>query len=384
MSETALSAQDHARAMTPYTEVGLETARTLGNRGPVEFGADGKLAAHILEAFWQTGFYVFEGAIDSKEIALLRAEMDDLLDRAPVDNGASLDHKGRPAFGTEFERSVYSLVRPLADPWGGTEVLNGRHPTQMNQPTPEVDHPDKVVFIMSGMCQTMDSGLRLYGHPDLLRIAASINGEDFVPYNDATFVKQPGVGGSVSWHQDGVTHWDSPAWDQGIHGFNFQVQLYDTSARSCLWVMPGSHKLGKLDIKAMVRDNGGSEQLPGAVPLYCNAGDVTIVNRQALHCSFANTSDDMRISLTFGFHRRASVLGAKGALSETEDLVYDEQRILERSEVIGIAIDARRQFYPAEDPFCYEPLKDRQNLLRFNQPNWERVIKNYNLKDLSI
>ena len=67
---------------------------------------------------------------------------------------------------------------------------------------------------------------------DLLAAAASINGDDFVPYNDATFVKQPGLGGSVSWHQDGVTHWDNPEWDSGIHGFNFQVQLYDTSAEA--------------------------------------------------------------------------------------------------------------------------------------------------------
>jgi hypothetical protein len=34
-------------------------------------------------------------------------------------------------------------------------------------------------------------------------------------------------------------------------------------------VIPGSHKQGKVDIKAMVRANGGSEQLPGAVPLVC-------------------------------------------------------------------------------------------------------------------
>ena len=33
-------------------------------------------------------------------------------------------------------------------------------------------------------------GLRLYGHPGLLAVAASINGDDFVPYNDAIFVKK--------------------------------------------------------------------------------------------------------------------------------------------------------------------------------------------------
>ena len=107
--------------------------------------------------------------------------------------------------------------------------------------------------------------------------------------------------------------------DQGIHGFNFQVQLYDTSAQSCLWVVPGTHKEGKLDIKERVADNAGSEFLPDAVPLFAAAGDVTIVNRQALHGSFANTSEDMRVSLTFGFHRRTSVLGARGALSQSNE-----------------------------------------------------------------
>ena len=218
----------------------------------------------------------------------------------------------------------------------------------------------------------------------MLAAAASINGDDFVPYNDATFIKQPRLGGSVSWHQDGVTHWDNPEWDSGIHGFNFQVQLYDTSARSCLWVVPGTHKEGKIDIAARVAINNGSEKLPDAVPLYCDAGDVTIVNRQALHGSFANTSEDLRISLTFGFHRRRSVLGAAGALSESESVRYDEARIAKRSEVVAVAIDARAQFYPDQPRFHYQPMAGQEQDLQFNDANWQRVIKDYNLNDLSI
>lgn len=377
------SIAEYNESLAPYLEAGVGRAATLGNRGPAQFSEDGKLTPDILDAFWRTGFYVFEGLIEPSEIALLRQDIASLLDRAPVDNGAEFDRYGRPAFGQEFARNVYSLIRPLADPWGGTDVLNGRHQTRMVQPVPDCDTPQKVVFLMSGMCQIMDSGLRLYGHPDLLTIAASINGDDFVPYNDAIFVKQAGVGGSVSWHQDGVTHWDSPDWNESIHGFNFQVQLYDTSASSCLWVAPGTHKEGRIDIKKRVADNG-SEQLPDAVPLYAKAGDVTIVNRQALHCSFANTSTDQRISLTFGFHRRSSVLGAKGALSETADTYYDEERIDKRSKVIGVAIDARSQFYPEEKRFNYQPMSGREEELRFSSENRQAVIMDYNLNDLSI
>ena len=379
-----MKASEYKSAQTEYVNAGIERARALGNRGPVRFDAAGRLHPEILDAYWRTGFYVFEGLVDGAETQLLRGEIEELLQRAPTDNGATEDAQGRPAFGQQFARPTYSLIRPLSDPWGGTDKLNGRHPTKMTQPESEQQAPAKVVFLMSGMCQIMASGLRLYGHPELLSIAASINGDDFVPYNDAIFVKLPGLGGSVSWHQDGVTHWDSPQWDQGIHGFNFQVQLYDTSAFSCLWVVPGTHKAGKLDITRVVADNQGSEFLPDAVPLYAKAGDVTIVNRQALHGSFANTSQDTRVSLTFGFHRRGSVLGARGALSQTNDEVYDAQRIDQRSQVIGVAIDAREKFYADEKRYIYQPMLGREAELQFSDATWERVIRDYNLQDLSI
>jgi len=380
---SALSAKAYNDDIKSYVEEGIERAQGLGNRGPIKFSDDGTLAPEILEAYARTGFYVFEGLVDDAEISLLQDEIQSLLERAPIDNGASTDRQGRPAFGTDFKKAVYTLVRPLSDPWGGTDALNGRHPTQMAQPTADADAPDMVVFALQGMCQIMDSGLRLYGHPKLLSIAATINGDDFVPYTEVVFVKQPGVGGSVSWHQDGVTHWDSPEWDENIHGFNFQVQLYDTSAQSCLWVVPGSHKLGKVDIKQMVEDSG-SDRLPDAVPLYAKAGDVTIVNRQALHGSFANTSNDLRVSLTVGFHRRKSVLGASGALAEPTGAYYDEKLIDERSQVIAVGIDARSKFYPDEQSFNYQPMVGREGELRFTPENWEKIIRDYNLKDLAI
>ena len=370
--------------MAEYARAGVERALGLGNRGPVRCDSGGRLHPEILDAFSEHGFYVFEGIIDDAEIEELRVDVDYLLEHAPTGHEATLDRAGRPAYGQEFATNPYVFIKPLSDPWGGTKILGGRHPTKMTQPVPASDAPAEVVHILSGMCQTMPSGLRLYGHPRLLAIAESINGNDFVPYNDATFIKLPGLGGSVSWHQDGVTHWGSPVWDEGIHGFNFQVQLYACTARNCLWVLPGTHRLGRVDIKALVADNGGSDQLPGAVPLVCNPGDVTIANRQVLHASFANTSPDLRVSLTFGFHRRSSVLGARGSLSQSAAEVYDEQRIFERSSVIQVAIDARAQHFSAERPFAYRPFKGLENGFRFDEATYERVVRDYTLKDLAI
>ena len=380
----APSAAEHARAMRDYMRDGERRARELGNRGPVRFKDGHALADEILDAYWQHGFYVLEDVIADEEIAELRAETARMLDRAPVRRDAEVDAHGRPALGAGFKRPAFTFIRPLSDPVGGTKQLGGRHPTKMVEPDPGNDAPEEVVHLAHGMCQHLESGLRLYGHPQLLAIAENINGADFTPFNDAIFVKQPGLGGSVAWHQDGLTHWNSPNWNEGIHGFNFQVQLYPTTPGNCLWVMPGTHKKGRLDIKAMVAENDGSERLPGAVPLICKPGDVTMVNRQTLHCSFANTSPDLRISLTFGFHRRASVLGAKGVLGSEESDVYDEQRIFDRSAVIAVAIDARRQHFPDEKPYRYQPFEGLEDDYRHGPETYERVVRDYNTRDLGI
>ncbi len=380
----SVTAAEHASGLEAYAQAGLAIADEIANRGPIRFDSAGWLHPDILEAYWEHGYYVFEGLIEQDEIELLRADIGYLLEHAPTGKNSTVDTQGRPAVGTEFTRPLFNFIKPLSDPWGGTDLLNGRHPARMVEPQPADDAPREVVYLVTGMCQAMPAGLRLYGHPGVLSIAAGINGDDFVPYNDAIFVKEPGLGGAVAWHQDGVTHWDSPQWDKGIHGFNFQVQLYRCTPFNGLWVMPGTHKLGRIDIKARIAENGGSEQLPGAVPLVCEPGDVTIVNRQMLHCSFPNTSPDPRISLTFGFHRRSSVLGARGALSQTADEVYDEERIFERSRVIQVAIDARAQKYPEETSFTYEPFRGMEDNYRYSDRTYRDVIVDYNLKDLSI
>ncbi len=380
-----LTRAKHAAGMAAYQKEGLRRAQEIGNKGPARFDANGRLHPDILAAYWQHGYYIFEGVVDQTEIEALRRDAGNMLERAPVSPGAKVDAQGRPALGVDAPRELYTIIKPLTDPAGGTDVFDGRHPSKMVEPTPDRDAPAYTVLRMRGMCQHMPSGLRVYGHPQLLAIAASINGDDFVPFNDVIFVKQPNIGGSIAWHQDGVTHWKSPDWNEGIHGFNYQVQIYPTTLGNALWVMPGTHKLGRADIKKMVAENGGSEQLPGAIPLICAPGDVTIVNRQTLHGSFANSSPDLRISITFGFHRRQSVLGQKTALSvQKEGVCYDEARIDRRAAVVAVAIDARRQHFPNQRPFVYRPFAGREDDFRFNDDTFNTVIRDYNLHDLAI
>ena len=368
--------------MRAYFRAGEQRALELNNRGPIRFNADGSLHADILEAYWRCGFYVFEGVLGAAELADIEADLFEILERLPTERNSPVDAKGRPALGVDCEAPTLFWSKPLGDPFGGTDLADGRHPVKMTEPVPAPDAPEEVVYLILGSLQFSEACLRVYGHPQLLAVAAAINGEDFTPFNEALFIKEPGRGASVAWHQDGTTHWDSPDWDQGSHGFNFMAQLYGSTAANGVWVVPGTHKLGRVDIKAMVAE-AGSERLPDAVPMICAPGDVAINNRQALHGSFANTSPDWRVTVNFGFHRRSSVLGVAGGGVHNAPGVYDEDRIAKRSRWIGYAIDARRQRFPDEASFDYAPFVQSGERYRWNE-DAKTGLKDYNLFDLSI
>ncbi|MCA8927995.1 MAG: phytanoyl-CoA dioxygenase family protein [Alphaproteobacteria bacterium] len=379
---TALRYGDQDAAMQRYLREGEARAMALGNRGPVRYGADGKLHKDILDSYWQNGFYVFEGVLGTDELADIEADFKAILDRLPTEQGAPVDRHGRPALAHDCTAPTLFWSKPLADPFGGTDLANGRHPVKMYEPQAAADAPKEVVYLMLGSLQFSDALLRTYGHPDVLGIAASINGDDFVPFTDALFIKEPGKGASVAWHQDGVTHWDSPDWDEGTHGFNMMAQLYGCTAANGVWVVPGTHKQGKVDIKALV-ETAGSERLPDAVPIIAAPGDVAVTNRQALHGSFANTSKDWRVTVNMGFHRLKSVLGVHGGGLHAAPRIYDEAHIRERSRVIGYAIDARRQRYPHETPFVYKPFAEQGLAHRWDDAA-RATMHDYNLLDMSI
>lgn len=369
--------------MAAYVRRGEERAHQLGNRGPIRFSDDGDLHPEIVEAYGRCGFYVFTGVVGDAELAELRADVDAMLQRAPVTKGATIDGQGRPALGVGLTVPIFVWARPLSDPVGGTDKNQGRHPARMAEPDVPAGAPAHVIQIILGTLQLMDTCLRVYGHPRLLAVAAAVNGANFAPFNEALFIKQPGLGASVAWHQDATTHWDSPQLDDGTHGFNFMLQLYGSTAANGVWVVPGSHK-ARADIAGMVAANGGSDRLPGAVPLVCGPGDVFMNNRQVVHGSFANTSADLRVTVNFGFHRRASVLGVATTSIHGEEMVYDESFVHERSRVIALAIDARHRHRPDEEPYIYEPLVGQEEANRWTEAARQEILWDYNVRDLRI
>ena len=327
-----------------YALAGQKRALELGNRGPMRFDQNGLLEQDILDAYFRTGSYVFTGVISEDEVAQLKEEFDQVLDNAPVSYDDPKDSRGRPV------------------------TFDGYYSLSKHESPNSNDSARDAVTLVSHPLMMMDSALRVYGHPQILRMVASVNGHDFVPFHEAVFHKAAGVGTPTPWHQDGRTHWtndgkslEQPDGSGKTHGFNLSVSWSQGTPENCLWVVPGSHR------QWLLANDGEfppiTERLPNAVPMMLGPGDCGMVSRSSLHGSYPNQSPGARITMVIGFHKRDSAIGSRATNvhafkstrgGQTKDITYTKNDVLHRARMIPIAIDARRQYYPHEVPYDYQ------------------------------
>ena len=79
----------------------------------------------------------------------------------------------------------------------------------------------------------------------------------------------------------------------------------------------------------------------------------------------------------------ADVQGVMGAGTHNKAQVFDEKLIAKRSEVIGYGIDVRRQRFPEEEPYQYQPFVEQGLAFAWDE-NAKTSLKDYNALDLSI
>merc|ERR1719160_476342 len=372
-SEVAGAAE--AEAFRRYCEEAKARALQLGNRGPIRFDKDGRLAKDILDAYWAVGFYVFEGVVTGEELREIQNEFEEIHDNRPAKSGSPVDRFGRP---TRFPANQYMIDTPLSDPFGGGPVGGynfrenkpgaPRHHIGMRKPQRPANAPETVMSYLHNPLAKMDSVLRFYGTAKVLKVVEAVNGPDFTPSFEHVLHKPAGLGASTAWHQDPSEAWDED-WKQGKLalgqcGMNMHLSLYNTTPESALWMVPGTHHNGRIDVKALsAKQAGGTDLLPGAVPILCGPGDIYLQNRMALHGAFPNVGPEPRVSIQFGFAPRSSVLGVRtkppSPIGGSPDglVTYDDAWIRERSVMIPLAIDSRKQKYPNEESYEYLPFR---------------------------
>jgi hypothetical protein len=65
-------------------------------------------------------------------------------------------------------------------------------------------------------------------------------------------------------------------------------------------------------------------------------------------------------------------------------VTYDAARVHERSRIIALAIDARRQRFPDDAPYLYQPLADELRDNRWNEVTRESLLRNYDRHNMFI
>lgn len=185
---------EEADRIAMYNAHGAAAAMALGNRGALRLdSATGRLADDILESFYHHGFYALTNVIDPPELEMLQQEFSSLLARAPVAEGSTTAANGEAAMAPST--GWWTWADALGDPTGG----KGRAATRMRTYAPPAGVPERVVAGTTSYLRYWDAGLRLYAHPKLLAVAASICGDDFCRFNEGLQIKLPHVGPSVAW-----------------------------------------------------------------------------------------------------------------------------------------------------------------------------------------
>ena len=151
----------------------------------------------------------------------------------------------------------------------------------------------------------LDIAYKIATNKELLDSVEALLGPNILLYNTSFVIKEPNSKAHISWHQD-LTYW----------GFNDDKQvaawiaLSDaTEENGCMYMIPGSHKVGQLPHKITKDSNnllhhgqtieGASEEQSRCIPL--KAGETSLHHGWTMHTSYPNKSDDRRIGLTINY-----------------------------------------------------------------------------------
>ena len=153
------------------------------------------------------------------------------------------------------------------------------------------NHPGDPVYGMFARCRSM------------VDAAEALRGGEVYHYHSKMIMKAARVGGAWAWHQDyGYWYQNGVLWPDLTSAFIAVDRA--TRENGCLQVIPGSHKLGRID-HVLTGDQAGEDrarvdQILTRLPLHyveMECGDVLFFHSNLLHRSAENTSEYPRWSM---------------------------------------------------------------------------------------
>lgn len=179
------------------------------------------------------------------------------------------------------------------------------------------------------------ASLELLGSPEMLGIAESLAGPNFVPTYESLVFKNTGDGAPIDWHQDAVH-------PRNFRIFNVDVYLDESRKGSgSLRVAPGSHRQ-VVDVCRLQEEYGWDA--PGVVQTELNPGDVLVHDVMLVHGSEATLANKLRRTIYYEF-RPAEQIVAEGP--------WDEAFIDRRLRLVALGQREWRTQNPSAEPFAW-------------------------------
>jgi len=180
------------------------------------------------------------------------------------------------------------------------------------------------------------ASLELLGSPQVLAVAESLCGINFVPTYESMVFKQENDGAAIRWHQDAIhpRRWRI---------FNYDVYL-DASRKGAgaLFVIPGTQH--EKQPFCNIEDNYGWD-VPQAIEVEMEPGDVLLHDVMVAHGSPETHGAALRRTLYYEFRAAEQIL-AEGP--------WDSAWIERRMRLLPVAQRAYARAFPQQPPFDWK------------------------------
>ena len=236
-----------------------------------------KLTPDQIEHFHAQGYVAGVPLLDEKQVALLRAEVDAVMQP---------DHPSRKLFHEYHSNESPDPRRVLFHALGAWRAAPGLHDVLW--------HPAYAV----PASQLLDGAVRFW--------------------HDQLFCKPARHGGVVAWHQD-YSYWTRT---KPLAHLTCWIALDDsTRENGCVHYVPGSHRWDLLPITGLAGDMEAvravltpeqERQFENAVPVELKAGEASFHHALTMHGSYENSTDGPRRALVINSFR-------DGVLSDTDE-----------------------------------------------------------------
>lgn len=249
----------------------------------------------------------------------------------------SFDEQGFLVLPNRIPEAMLARLQEAADYW----IATGKHSRETGQTGDDYRFADRggreVMYRVDYLHdKERPASLELLGSPEILGIAESLAGKNFVPTYEAMVFKDTGNGAPIEWHQD-ATH------PRRYRIFNVDIYLDEAlPGQGALRVVPGS-QASKVDM-CELKDRY-SWGVPGSLEVHMSPGDVLVHDVMLVHGSEPTLGNALRRTIYYEFRPAEQIV---------EEGPWDRSWVDQRLRLLPLAFEAYSKANPGQPGFAWQ------------------------------